>query len=1794
MNFPRCLGTFLKSCVAALCLVVTAEAADNWDTRFIPPPDTDGEVYTIVSSGNQIYAGGSFSTVNGIDSPGIAKWNGTTWESVGGGTDGEVYAIAISGNNVYIGGSFSAAGDADALNIAMWNGNNWTNLDAGLDNESGDAFVSALAVSGATVFAGGAFTMSDTNAMTNIARWNGSTWSQLGSGIDYVPATPDDDQTPFIAALVGNSTNLFAGGFFNTAGTTAVTNIARWNGTTWVNVGGGLDYSSFLPFDENTPQVQSLALQGTNLYAGGLFNLSGATTLNNIAVWNGTSWSNLGTGADDIVYSLVATNNNVYAGGIFSTIDSVVASSIARWTNSHWEPLSSGIDDSVYAIAVTASNVFVGGAFAKAGGVPAVDIARWNNANWSTLATGSANAPVGDVITMLLSGSNVYVGGNFDLAGTVAATNIAVWTGSTWTNVGNGVDGPVYAIAGNSTNLIVGGSFDFADTTPATNIARWNGTSWDSLGNGLDGSVLTVLTSGTNIYIGGEFLNTGSNSLNHIAQWNGTNWSPLGNGLFDTNNVTAVDALATFGNTLVAGGNFNTDGNNPIPFIAQWNGNSWSTVGTNALGPVISLAVSGSNLYAAGWFRFSDGSESTVARWDGTNWYALGDRFDADGGFLAVADSNVFVAGSFTAVGTNAANYVAKWTGQTWIPLATGLDSDATCIAADGTNAYVGGEFVYAGDSPSYHFGIWHDLPPNIWSPPLDGQVVSAGTNLTLSANVAGTPPISYQWFLNGGAIAGATDSTLTRTNVQSANTGIYTLQASNVYGVVLSDPASVQLDSVVVFADNFESGTVSNWTKLSTSSALVISTNKSHGGTYSALATNSLAKMYHTLGAEVEGHAVATFWIYDDQGTQTRWFGDVRNYTGGGFASGTLQQQLAIGLNATTFGTGTGDFQGEIVDTNSYQGQVFAGGSTGYFNLDDIPFPRTIGWHKFQIERSDDPTVIDFWIDDDIYRETSDTSGTTWDSTTIGSIGSGTVPGNVWFDDLKIEYLDPPDIITEPLDQVVNPGANVTFKVVATGNIRSYQWLKNNTLIAGATTSTYTVLNAQQEATYSVLVANGIGVTESDDATLTLNDKPTILAQPQSITAPAGANFALTVRATGSPSNLAYQWRKNGVAVGNATMSDFVFLDCATTSAGSYTVVITNIAGAVTSSVAIVNITNSRPIITLQPTNQNVNLNGNATFFVSASGSQPRTYQWRFNGATISAATNSFYRRTAIQGADAGSYSVVVSNSLGTATSAVAVLTVNFPPTITTQPLSQTVDVGSNLVLQVQATGTAPLGYQWYAQWVGKPPGQQPIEGYDGNIFETPVADVTLAGTYSVLVYNMAGHVFSSNITVTVNGPPAVIDDPQDITVSAGSNAVFTVSAVGPSLNYQWTRNGANIALATNAIYVRTNVQAADVGIYAVKVTNQYGSATSGNAFLSLDGASVFFDNFEAGMGNWTTLAGATALANSTTQKHSGTNAAICTSSSGKMFHNLPIAVEGHARATFWMYDNGGALSNWFGEMRSYVGSTNGQPTQILGLGRFSYSFSTNKTGDFIDQITDTNFYQGFVLAGDSTGYFNLDDGFSTPPRSNGWHQFVMERYADESTVDVSVDSNYVTTVYGTAPAPWDSVFIGSAGRGNTNGNVWFDDIKVEYLDPPIVDADPTDIYVHPGEGGFFSVAAHGNVTSYQWRFEGNAIANATNSNLSIPNAQLSNAGNYDVIVMNAVGAAVSAPALLSIVQYPPTFSFTQNANSLHITLDKNSTIYTSTNLVDWLPIGTNISQLDVPYTNSMQFFKADIPPYP
>jgi len=168
----------------------------------------------------------------------------------------------------------------------------------------------------------------------------------------------------------------------------------------------------------------------------------------------------------------------------------------------------------------------------------------------------------------------------------------------------------------------------------------------------------------------------------------------------------------------------------------------------------------------------------------------------------------------------------------------------------------------------------------------------------------------------------------------------------------------------------------------------------------------------------------------------------------------------------------------------------------------------------------------------------------------------------------------------------------------------------------------------------------------------------PSINTQPQSQTVAQGGSVTFSVSATGSPSP-SYQWLFYGTNLNGATSLSFSITNVAFADGGPYSVVVTNASGSITSSVATLTVTNGAPIISTQPQSQAVTAGQNATFTVGASGSGTLTYQWRLNGTNISTATGTSYTRFAVQASDAGNYSVVVSNSAGTATSADAALTI-------------------------------------------------------------------------------------------------------------------------------------------------------------------------------------------------------------------------------------------------------------------------------------------------------------------------------------------------------------------------------------------------------------------------------------------------------------------------------------------------------------------------------------------------------
>jgi hypothetical protein len=289
------------------------------------------------------------------------------------------YALEVKGNELIVGGNFGSIGGIPANKVAKWDGSKWSAIGEGINICDGlDCLtVQSIAVSGDTIYAiGNVLTdVKDIGGTVNVsgfAVWDGSTWSPLGGGV------VGDSLTASINAIALSGNDAYIGGNFRSAGGIATNNIARWTGSNWEALGSGVEGCiSSNPTFSCSPYIATIAVKGKDVYAGGRFAAAGGTSANNIARWDGERWHALGSGANGLVMKLAVHGDLVYAGGTFTEIDGVKANGIARFDGVKWAPVGAGVDGYVDVIAFSDNHMYVGGGFNTAGGKPALNIARW-------------------------------------------------------------------------------------------------------------------------------------------------------------------------------------------------------------------------------------------------------------------------------------------------------------------------------------------------------------------------------------------------------------------------------------------------------------------------------------------------------------------------------------------------------------------------------------------------------------------------------------------------------------------------------------------------------------------------------------------------------------------------------------------------------------------------------------------------------------------------------------------------------------------------------------------------------------------------------------------------------------------------------------------------------------------------------------------------------------------------------------------------------------------------------------------------------------------------------------------------------------------------------------------------------------------------------------------------------------------------------------------------------------------------------------------------------------------------
>ena len=189
----------------------------------------DGAARALASAGTDLYVGGDFRRVGELAASGIAKWDGRRWSALAGGVNGSVWAIAARGRYLYAGGDFTRAGGRPARGVARWDGRAWRELGGGVGGgrENAAASVYALALVGSDLYVGGDFSTAGGTAASGIARWDGQAWHAVEGGVrtGIYPGV--------VRAFAARGGDLYAGGEFRTAGNATAYNVARWDGASW-------------------------------------------------------------------------------------------------------------------------------------------------------------------------------------------------------------------------------------------------------------------------------------------------------------------------------------------------------------------------------------------------------------------------------------------------------------------------------------------------------------------------------------------------------------------------------------------------------------------------------------------------------------------------------------------------------------------------------------------------------------------------------------------------------------------------------------------------------------------------------------------------------------------------------------------------------------------------------------------------------------------------------------------------------------------------------------------------------------------------------------------------------------------------------------------------------------------------------------------------------------------------------------------------------------------------------------------------------------------------------------------------------------------------------------------------------------------------------------------------------------------------------------------------------------------------------------------------------------------------
>ncbi|RME10614.1 MAG: hypothetical protein D6802_08915 [Ardenticatenia bacterium] len=541
--------------------------------RFISATINSTPYYRIYVGGNFTQPHPYFTYMNMLSDPSLWSWAGF---SNGWAPNGPVYAISRENSStivkqMLIGGDFTQLTDGSQTRTAQ--------RTAIFDIDTLDPNRGPIAADGPV----------------NVIAQIDTSGEFIGGGFDVI--TDTSALPPFPKTFTPNKV-----GFYSRQ-----TSRARF-----LPLGRGFDVAA-------SSRVHAIYVDGSTVYVGGQFQKVGATTANNIAMWdtNDKAWNLLGGGLNGPVYALTKVGNILYAGGNFTQATqqngtTVNTNYIAAWDTSAntWSPVDGGTNGTVYALATDGTTIlYAGGDFTQvkmsapinAGHVAQFDISSGAWVNDNTFNAGVGTGASETIRALAFDGviGRLYIGGQFGtVGGSTTAFNVAYWDGSAWNALIDTSSPP------GQPGVSGGGDIVYA---------------------------LAVAPDGSKVYVGGDFANAGNFTVNSLAYWDsaGSTWQPIsgpsGGGagvLTDTTNsrqrgIVRALRVSGSGEYLHVGGTFDgvavdtTSSNDRTAYnIAIWNNNTnqWDTLGTTGAQP----ATTPNGVYAIGFGSEYIGGEFTT------------------------------------------------------------------------------------------------------------------------------------------------------------------------------------------------------------------------------------------------------------------------------------------------------------------------------------------------------------------------------------------------------------------------------------------------------------------------------------------------------------------------------------------------------------------------------------------------------------------------------------------------------------------------------------------------------------------------------------------------------------------------------------------------------------------------------------------------------------------------------------------------------------------------------------------------------------------------------------------------------------------------------------------------------------------------------------------------------------------------------------------------------------------------------------------------------------------------------